>query len=104
MGIAVITGQVARMGFIYILQFAALLSLNLAIINFLPLPALDGGRALFLCIEKIRGKPVNQKFEAMMHNIGFIFLLLLVLVVTYRDVFKFSEQFLGLWNKFVNFF
>ena len=55
-GIAVITGQVVNLGFIYVLQFAALLSINLAIINILPFPALDGGRVLFLGIEKIRGK------------------------------------------------
>ena len=60
-GIAVLTGQVAKLGFIYLLQFTALLSLNLAIINFIPFPALDGGRILFLIIEKIRRKPVNQK-------------------------------------------
>lgn len=97
-GIAVLTNQVAHLGFIYILQFAALLSLNLAIINFAPFPALDGGRVLFLIIEKLRGRPINQKIEATIHNIGFILLMLLVLAVTYRDVFKFSDKFGKLWG------
>ncbi len=91
-GIAVLTGQVAKLGFIYILQFTALLSLNLAVINFLPIPALDGGRVLFLIIEKIRGKAINRKIEATVHNVGFFVLIGLVILVTFRDVSRFSEQ------------
>ncbi|MFZ5390857.1 MAG: M50 family metallopeptidase, partial [Patescibacteria group bacterium] len=63
-GIAVLTGQVVDLGWIYLLQFAALLSINLAIINIFPFPALDGGRLLFVIIEKIRRKPNDQKIEA----------------------------------------
>jgi regulator of sigma E protease len=100
-GIAVLTGQVARMGFVYLLQFTAMLSINLAVINFLPFPALDGGRILFLVIEKIRRRPVSQKIENLIHNIGFILLMLLVLLVTFRDVLKFSDKFVGLWDKIV---
>ncbi|MCX6766263.1 MAG: RIP metalloprotease RseP [Candidatus Moranbacteria bacterium] len=85
-GIAVFTGQVAKLGFIYILQFTALLSVNLAIINILPIPALDGGRILFIIIEKLKGKPVSQKFEARAHNIGFALLITLMVAVTFRDV------------------
>lgn len=92
-GIAVMTGEVTRLGFIYILQFTALLSLNLAIINFIPFPALDGGRALFLIIEKIRGKAVNAKMESIIHSIGLYFLLLLILAVTIKDVSRFSNGF-----------
>jgi len=88
-GIAVITGQFARLGFVYLLQFTALLSINLAILNYLPFPALDGGRVLFLLIEKIRGKAVPEKVEAIAHNTGFILLMILVLIVTFRDVVKF---------------
>lgn len=87
-GIAVLTGQVAQLGFIYILQFAAILSINLAIINFLPFPALDGGRIIFLFIEKICGRAVPEKVEAMVHNIGFALLMVLIVLVTYRDVLK----------------
>lgn len=87
-GIAVLTGQVAKLGFIYILQFAAILSINLAIINFLPFPALDGGRVVFLFIEKMRGKAVSQKIEGLVHLVGFWILMGLVLLITVRDVFK----------------
>jgi len=90
-GIATITGQAARMGFSYLLQFAALLSLNLAVINFIPFPALDGGRAVFLLVEKIKGRPVKKEVEAVMHNIGFALLMLLVLVVTFKDILKFFK-------------
>jgi regulator of sigma E protease len=89
-GIAVITGQMARMGVSYILQFTALLSMNLAIINFLPFPALDGGRVLFIIIEKLRGKPNNQKVEQVVHTIGFILLIVLILVVTGKDIWKYA--------------
>ena len=87
-GIAVLTGQVVDQGIVYLIYFVALLSLNLAIINFLPFPALDGGRFLFLIIEKIRRKPVNQRVEGVIHMIGFALLLLLVLLVTVRDVIQ----------------
>ncbi len=87
-GIANITGQAARLGFSYLLQFVALLSLNLAIINILPLPALDGGRILFLLIEKVKGKPVKKEIEAAIHNIGFLLLIALIIFITYRDIIK----------------
>lgn len=87
-GIAVLTGEVAQMGFNYILQFTAILSINLAIINILPFPALDGGRLLFLAIEKIKGSPVNPKIEQVIHMVGFSLLILLMLVVTFKDIVK----------------
>ncbi len=85
-GIADMTGSYARMGVSYLLQFTALLSLNLAVINILPFPALDGGRLLFLAIEKIKGSPVKQEVENVVHNLGFILLMLLVLIVTFKDI------------------
>jgi regulator of sigma E protease len=94
-GIAVLTGEVVQLGFIYVLQFAALLSLNLAIINILPFPALDGGRLLFVIIEKIRRKPNNERIEAIVHRIGFSLLMILIILVTYRDVMRFGGSFLG---------
>lgn len=101
-GIAVLTGQVARMGFVYLLQFTALLSVNLAVINFLPFPALDGGRIVFLIIEKIRRKPVSQKIENLVHNIGFALLMILILLVTYRDIARFGGKFADLWDKIIH--
>jgi regulator of sigma E protease len=87
-GIATLTGQVAGLGFAYLLQFMALLSLNLALINILPFPALDGGRLLFLLIEKFKGKPVRQSVEVLIHTIGFWLLILLIIVVTYKDIVR----------------
>lgn len=103
-GIASLTGQAVRMGFIYLLQFSALLSLNLAIINFLPFPALDGGRVLFLIIEKLKGRPMKREVEAVIHNVGFALLMVLITVVTFRDVLKFGDKFVGLWHRIVGLF
>ena len=69
-GIAVMTREVAAMGFVYLIQFAAVLSINLAIVNVLPFPALDGGRLLFLFIEAWRGRAVEAKVETFVHNLA----------------------------------
>jgi len=100
-GIAVLTGRVARLGFIHLLQFTALLSINLAVINFLPFPALDGGRILFLIIEKFRGRPVRQKIENIIHTVGFALLLTLVVFVTYKDIIRFSGSFIRIGKKII---
>lgn len=84
--IAALTGQFADLGFAYLLQFTALLSINLAIINFLPIPALDGGRVLFLIIEKIKGSPVKREVEALIHNLSFLLLIILILIITFNDI------------------
>lgn len=89
-GIAVVTGQVAALGFSYLVRFTALLSVNLAIINILPIPALDGGRILFILIEKLKGKPVSQKFEQRAHSLGFALLISLMVFVTVRDFARFD--------------
>ncbi|MFA6100010.1 MAG: RIP metalloprotease RseP [Patescibacteria group bacterium] len=89
-GIAVITGQVAKQGIVPLLQFAAILSINLAVVNFLPIPALDGGRVFFLIIEKIRRKPVARRVEARIHQIAFLTLIVLILLVTLRDIGKYG--------------
>lgn len=84
--IAQLTGQVAELGFVYLIQFTAFLSLNLAILNVIPFPALDGGRVLFLLIEKIRGKRNNQHIEQIANTAGFLLLLLLMVFVTANDI------------------
>lgn len=89
-GVAVMTGRVAKLGWIYLIQFSAMLSLNLAVFNILPIPALDGGRQLFLIIAKLRGKAVSQKLEQIFHTAGFILLMILVLIVTIRDISNFK--------------
>ncbi len=98
-GIAVETGKVMNTGFIYLLQFIALLSINLAIINFIPFPALDGGRILFLAIEKVRGKAVDEKIENMIHNTGFALLMVLIIFITYRDVMNYKSAFIDFFRK-----
>jgi regulator of sigma E protease len=86
-GIAELTGQAAQAGFSVLLQFTAFLSLNLAIINILPLPALDGGRIVFVIIEWFRrGKRISPKVEGMVHMIGFVLLIGLAILVTYNDI------------------
>lgn len=90
-GIAVLTGEVARLGIAYLLNFAALLSLNLAFINVLPFPGLDGGRVLFVVIESIRRKPLSSRIESMIHTVGFGLLLLLVLAITVHDIGRYSS-------------
>lgn len=85
-GIVTMTGAVAKVGFSSLLTFTALLSINLAILNSIPFPALDGGRLLFIVIEKIRKKPINQKTVQWAHTIGFGLLIILMLAVTYKDI------------------
>jgi regulator of sigma E protease len=87
-GIYQITAQTAQMGLVYVINLAALLSINLGIINILPIPALDGGRILFLMIEKIKGKPVGPKLENIIHTVSFALLIALMALVTYKDIVK----------------
>ena len=97
-GIAVLTRDFLNLGIVYIVQFAAVLSINLGVINAVPFPALDGGRVLFLVIEKIRGAK-SLKFERVANTIGFLLLLLLMVVVTFGDITRFSDQFRRLFER-----
>jgi len=87
-GMVGIVGDAYQFGFVYLLSFAALISINLAIINLIPFPALDGGRLLFLLIEKIKGSPLNSKFANSANMVGFALLIILMIFVTYHDVAK----------------
>ena len=87
-GLVKIAGDAYQFGLAYLLSFAGLISVNLAIVNFLPFPALDGGRLLFLLIEKIKGSRLNPKFANTANMIGFGLLILLMIVITYHDVVK----------------
>jgi regulator of sigma E protease len=91
-GIAVMTGSIVEQGAWALAQFAAILSLNLAVINFLPIPALDGGRAVFVIADAFRKTKSDGRIEARVHQIGFIMLLILVLLVTLQDLRKFFFQ------------
>ncbi len=86
-GIVQITGEVAQAGISPLLKFAAFLSINLAIINIFPLPALDGGRIAFVLLEWIRrGKRISARTEGLVHFIGFAALIGVFMVITYHDI------------------
>lgn len=85
-GIYDATDQVVQLGFMTFLSWTAMLSINLGIINLVPLPALDGGRLLFVGIEAVRGKPIDPQKEGMVHVIGIALLMLLMIVVTWNDI------------------
>lgn len=87
-GVAQMAGEVAEMGIVPLLNFAALLSLNLAIINLLPVPALDGGHFLTLCVEAVRGKPLSPKVMHYIQNAGVGLIVLLMLLAMKNDVMR----------------
>lgn len=88
-GIYSLTDQVAESGIYNLMRWASILSINLGIINLLPLPALDGGRLTFIGVEAVRGKPIDPQKEGIVHFIGFALLMLLMLVVTWNDIQKY---------------
>lgn len=88
-GIYNYTDEAAKQGMATLLQWTAMLSVNLGLINLLPLPALDGGRLTFILLEGIRGKPVDPQKEGLVHLVGFALLMLLMIVVTWNDIQKF---------------
>lgn len=88
-GIYKATEEVAQYGVFNLMYWAALLSINLGIMNLLPLPALDGGRLLFFLFEAIRGKPVDKQKEGMVHFVGIMLLMVLMVVVTWNDIQRF---------------
>jgi len=87
-GIVGIVGDITQLGFIYLVSFTALISINLAVINLIPFPALDGGRILFVIIEAIKGSRINPKVANTLNSIGFALLIVLMIVVTYNDIFN----------------
>lgn len=87
-GIYTIVGEQSKAGLEGLLYLLAYLSINVGFINLIPFPAFDGGRALFLIIEKLKGSPVNPKTENMIHQIGMILILGLMLFITVKDVLK----------------
>ena len=85
-GIVGMVGEASKFGFAYLLSFTALISVNLAVLNLLPFPALDGGRFLFVIIESIKGSPIKPVVANTFNLIGFAILIILMLVVTYHDI------------------
>lgn len=88
-GIYKATEQVAQYGFVNLMNWAAMLSINLGIMNLLPLPALDGGRLLFFGFEALRGKPIDRQKEGIVHFVGIVLLMILMVVVTWNDIQRF---------------
>lgn len=87
-GIFTMVGETAKEGLINLVYLMAIISVNVGFINFLPLPAFDGGRILFLIIEKIKGSPVNPKIENIIHTAGLGLLMLLMVFITYNDILR----------------
>lgn len=87
-GIYGVVGDSIGIGFSQIVYIIAFLSINVGFINILPFPAFDGGRVLFMIIEKIKKGPVNAKIENTFHTVGFILLMLLMIYITFQDILK----------------
>lgn len=87
-GITMMVGEAAQGGILYLLAFMAFLSINLGVLNLLPIPALDGSRIVFSIIEAIRRKPLAPEKEGFIHWLGFMFLMLLIVLVTYNDIVR----------------
>ena len=87
-GIAGVVGSASLQGWSSLRSLTAIISINLALINLIPIPALDGGRLLFVVIESIIRRPIKASFAQALNGIGFAFLILLMLVVTANDIFK----------------
>lgn len=86
--IAKMTGDAARVGISSLISFVAFLSLQLGILNLLPIPVLDGGHVLFLCLETLMRRPLNVKIREAAQQVGFVLLLLLILVISYNDILR----------------
>jgi len=91
-GIAQMTSVFVNEGLMSLLRFTAVLSLSLAVLNILPFPGLDGGRLLFLLIEFVLGRRVNQKLESSIHALGYVLLLLLIILITYSDILRLVQS------------
>ncbi len=89
-GIFYFTGRAARLGFVYLLNLMGILSMSLAIFNFLPLPVLDGGHLFFLLLEKLRNRPLSTRTQQLATQAGMLFLATLMIFVFYSDLVKFG--------------
>ena len=88
-GLISLGGQLITQGWLSLIRFAILLSVNLAVINIIPFPALDGGRLFFQILEALRGRKINPVLENRIHSLGFVLVLGLIFVITYRDILRF---------------
>lgn len=87
-GIVSLVGEAAQIGTVFLLNFAAYLSINLGILNLLPIPALDGSRIVFAVVQAVRRKPMEPEKEGFVHWLGFLLLMLLIVIVTFNDIVR----------------
>lgn len=87
-GVATTISDAAKAGIYNLLYLSSIIAMNLGIFNLLPLPALDGGRMLFQLIELVRGRPIDREYEGRIHLVGIVLLMLLMVVITYKDILK----------------
>ena len=85
-GIFGVAEETGKIGLVYLLQFLGVISINLTVVNCIPFPALDGGRFIMTIVEKIKGSAISEKIEAWVNGLGFAFLILLMLLLTIRDI------------------
>ncbi len=89
-GIIHLVGEAAKTSIYNVMSLAALISINLGIVNLIPIPALDGGRLLFLLFEGISGRPIDPEKEGFIHLVGFVLLMVLMLFIAYKDIIRFD--------------
>lgn len=85
-GVTVAIGDIAKQNFMALIQMMALITINLGLFNLLPIPALDGGRLVFILFEMIFRKPVPQKYESIVHAVGMVILLGFMAIITFKDI------------------
>ena len=85
-GVTTALGDAAKQGADSLLYLCSVIAMNLGVFNLLPLPALDGGRIFFMLIELVRGKPVDRKYECMIHFAGIVLLLGFMILITFKDI------------------
>ena len=87
-GVSTVIGQASTAGIKTVLLLVSVITINIGVFNLLPVPALDGGRLVFLLIELVIRRPVNPKYEGLIHATGFVLLMGIMLVVTFNDVVR----------------
>ena len=88
LGIAQMTGEAAKLGFLNLLYFTAILSIFIGLFNLLPIPILDGGHIIILAIEKLRGKPLEAEKISFMYFIGISLMIIIFIIATYKDILR----------------
>ena len=88
-GVASTLGEATKIGLDALLPMLALITINLGVFNLLPIPALDGGRLVFILVEMIIRKPIPQKYESLVHGIGFVLLMAFIVIITFKDILRF---------------